>query len=70
MQQRQSIANGSSWFKSSYSGGSGTECVEAGFLGDHRTAVRDSKQPGGPVLTFTDRAWEAFLGGVKARDGH
>jgi hypothetical protein len=40
------------WIKSSYSNGSGPDCVEimriaGGF------AVRDSKNPDGPVLRFT-----------------
>ncbi|MEU6078454.1 DUF397 domain-containing protein [Micromonospora sp. NPDC047074] len=26
--------------------------------------VRDSKDPHGPALTFTARAWSAFVGGV------
>ncbi|WP_433519999.1 DUF397 domain-containing protein [Nonomuraea sp. CA-143628] len=28
-------------------------------------AVRDSKDRGGPLLTFTPGEWRAFLGGVK-----
>jgi hypothetical protein len=28
-------------------------------------AVRDSKNPDGPVLTFTTREWKAFREGVK-----
>lgn len=58
------------WFKSSHSGAQGLECVEAAFLRGHRTAVRDSKEPGGPVLTFTAEAWRTFLDGVKAGGGH
>lgn len=27
--------------------------------------VRDSKDPDGPVLRFTRREWEAFLGGIE-----
>jgi hypothetical protein len=52
------------WFKSSYSGGNG--CVEVAFL-EADIAVRDSKDPGGPVLRFTPDEWKAFLAG--ARDG-
>jgi hypothetical protein len=63
--QRQSIGGGDGWFTSSYSGGSGTECVETAY-GPERVAVRDSKDAGGPVLTFAAGAWETFLGGVKA----
>jgi hypothetical protein len=39
-------------------------CVEVAILGD-RVAVRDAKDRAGPVLVFTDREWEAFVGGVR-----
>jgi hypothetical protein len=39
-------------------------CVEVALL-DGRIAVRDSKDKGGPVLLFTAREWEAFVGGVR-----
>jgi hypothetical protein len=32
---------------------------------DNRIAVRDSKDRSGPVLLFTPREWEAFVGGVR-----
>jgi len=38
-------------------------CVEV-FIGEDGVGVRDSKDPGGPVLQFTDAEWEAFLQGV------
>ncbi|MER6504259.1 DUF397 domain-containing protein [Streptomyces sp. NPDC001455] len=48
------------WFKSSYSGGSGTECVEvadlAGVIG-----VRDSKRPEEPRVTVRRSTWAEFL---------
>ncbi|AEW95750.1 MULTISPECIES: DUF397 domain-containing protein [Streptomycetaceae] len=52
------------WFKSSYSGGSGTECVEAAVLTEGM-AVRDSKDPEGPVLTFAPGAWADFLDAIR-----
>jgi hypothetical protein len=52
------------WRKSSHSGANG--CVEV-LHGDDQVAVRDSKDPSGPVLRFTPREWRAFLAGV--RDG-
>ena len=52
------------WRKSSRSGLNG--CVEVAVVGD-RVAVRDSKDPGGPVLLFTAHEWGSFLGAV--RDG-
>lgn len=53
-----------SWKKSTRSNGSG-ECVETARLEGGSQAVRDSKNPDGPVLTFTADEWCAFVGGVK-----
>ncbi|MEV6383767.1 DUF397 domain-containing protein [Streptomyces sp. NPDC051773] len=52
------------WFKSSYSGGSGTECVEASF-GQGAAAVRDSKDQSMPWLTFSDKAWFDFIAAIQ-----
>ncbi|MFD5060264.1 DUF397 domain-containing protein [Streptomyces sp. NPDC058394] len=52
------------WFKSSYSGANTTECVEAAHL-PQATAVRDSKNPDGPVLTFGNASWAGFLTAVR-----
>ncbi|MET8000520.1 DUF397 domain-containing protein [Nonomuraea glycinis] len=54
------------WRKSSHSG-SGDNCVEVAALPGGGQAVRDSKSPDGPVLTFTPGEWNAFIEGV--RDG-
>jgi len=51
------------WIKSTRSGSNG-QCVEARDRGD-AIDVRDSKNPTGPMLTFTLAEWEAFIGGVK-----
>ncbi|MFJ5773582.1 DUF397 domain-containing protein [Streptomyces sp. NPDC093094] len=48
------------WFKSSYSGGSGTECVEAA-LTPTTVLVRDSKRTGGPLLSVGSLAWSQFV---------
>ncbi|GAA5203145.1 DUF397 domain-containing protein [Streptomyces thinghirensis] len=48
------------WFKSSYSGGSGTECVECAYA-PHRTLIRDSKRSSGPVLSVGTEAWRLFV---------
>jgi hypothetical protein len=51
------------WRKSTSSESNG--CVEVAFVGD-QVAIRDSKDRSGPVLQFTHKEWEAFLGGVRA----
>ncbi|MEU1204210.1 DUF397 domain-containing protein [Nocardia sp. NPDC005825] len=47
------------WFKSSYSE-TGGQCVEVAFLDTDAVAVRDSKAPTGPALTFTPAQWTTF----------
>jgi len=52
------------WKKSRRSGPNGGSCVE---VRRHNRAIqiRDSKDPHGPVLTFTPKEWTAFVGGAK-----
>ncbi|MFD3786706.1 DUF397 domain-containing protein [Streptomyces cyaneofuscatus] len=45
--------------KSSYSEPNG-ECVEVARNIPTTVAVRDSKRPGGPVVTLGPAAWDAF----------
>jgi hypothetical protein len=47
------------WRKASFSN-NGAGCVELAML-DHATAVRDSKHPAGPILTFPAPSFRAFL---------
>jgi hypothetical protein len=49
------------WHKSSYSGGSGGDCLETADPHATLVPVRDSKHPSGRVLLFTAPAWSAFL---------
>jgi Domain of unknown function (DUF397) len=51
------------WRKSSYSGGNG-ECVEFAVPDTTSVAVRDSKDPEGPSLSFSADAWAAFVADV------
>jgi hypothetical protein len=46
------------WRKSSQSNANG--CVEVAVV-DAEVAIRDSKDPDGPVLVFASHEWEAFL---------
>ncbi|MGI5394698.1 DUF397 domain-containing protein [Streptomyces sp. CA-251251] len=48
------------WFKSSYSGGNATECVEASFM-PSGVLIRDSKRQDGPRLSVSAEAWHRFL---------
>ncbi|MER7397122.1 DUF397 domain-containing protein [Streptomyces sp. NPDC000151] len=54
-----------SWTKSSYSGGNGA-CVEIAVPTTEAIAVRDSKNPDGPRLTFDTAAWSTFVTEVGA----
>ncbi|WP_275557627.1 DUF397 domain-containing protein [Streptomyces sp. 5-6(2022)] len=53
------------WRKSSYSNGSGGNCIEMVELESGGTAVRDSKDPGGPVIGVSHRAWADFVAAVR-----
>ncbi|MEV7206341.1 MULTISPECIES: DUF397 domain-containing protein [unclassified Streptomyces] len=49
------------WFKSSYSGAEGGQCVEVA-TSRQAVHVRDSKIVTGPALTVTPTTWTAFTG--------
>lgn len=59
------------WRTSSYSGGNGGQCVEVATVNGRQSEpdgvclVRDSKDPGGPVLAFGPGQWRLFTAGVK-----
>ncbi|MFJ6123111.1 DUF397 domain-containing protein [Streptomyces sp. NPDC092129] len=53
------------WFKSTYSGSEGGECLEVAFASDDfgtdpAVHIRDSKNPTGPIFTVSPEAWAAF----------
>jgi hypothetical protein len=58
---------GAVWRKSSYSSANGGNCVEVARNLPGVVAVRDSKDPDGPALTFSPAQWQAFTAAV--RDG-
>ncbi|MER5552872.1 DUF397 domain-containing protein [Streptomyces sp. NPDC002793] len=47
------------WFKSTYSGGGGDNCVEVA-ISPEAVLVRDSKDTQGHALTVSFHAWSAF----------
>jgi hypothetical protein len=51
------------WRKSSYSSGSGGQCVEVG--GNGGILVRDTTNRDGGTLTFNAEAWETFTASIK-----
>ncbi|WP_326560170.1 DUF397 domain-containing protein [Micromonospora sp. NBC_01796] len=51
---------GAIWHKSSRSGAEGN-CVEVADNLPHLVAVRDSKDPDGPILVFSPGPWSRFL---------
>ncbi|MEV4333210.1 DUF397 domain-containing protein [Streptomyces sp. NPDC049597] len=53
------------WLKSSYSDGSGGNCVEVATAHPGIVPVRDSKNPDGPRLVFPAAAWSAFVTNLK-----
>jgi len=48
------------WRKATHSGDNGGNCVEVAPA-DTQIAVRDSKDPNGPTLTFSTPHWREFL---------
>ncbi|WP_051711721.1 DUF397 domain-containing protein [Spirillospora albida] len=55
------------WRKSSHSNSDIEECVEVAQA-QQVVAVRDSKDPDGPVLTFAPHAWTALICAIKTPD--
>jgi hypothetical protein len=53
------------WRKSSHSSSQAAECVEVA-RGARAVAVRDSKDPDGPVLAVERLAWGRLLAAIKA----
>ncbi|MEU1185947.1 DUF397 domain-containing protein [Streptomyces sp. NPDC005820] len=55
------------WRKSSYSGDQGGDCVEIAET-PSTVAVRDSKNPAGPILALRPAAFSAFLAWTTAAE--
>jgi hypothetical protein len=54
------------WRKSTYSGNGGSDCVEVARNLPGVVAVRDSKNPGGPVLTVSTDEWASFITSLRS----
>lgn len=54
------------WRKASRSSSNGGNCVEVARNLRDAVAVRDSKNPDGPVLTVAPAGWQDFIADVKA----
>jgi hypothetical protein len=52
-------------WRKSHRSNDGGNCVEIADNMPGVVAVRDSNNPGGPVLVFTLTEWHAFVAGVK-----
>jgi hypothetical protein len=61
---KESTPLGAHWRKSSYSSQNGN-CVEVATNLPGSVAVRDSKDPYGPVLTFPPAGWRIFVAAVQ-----
>jgi hypothetical protein len=55
------------WKKSSRSTPQGGNCVEVRRAEHGDIQVRDSKDPGGSVLTFSPEDWHTFINRAKTR---
>ncbi|MGP2437934.1 DUF397 domain-containing protein [Streptomyces sp. JW3] len=67
MASRRDDLSDARWRKSSYSNGSGGNCVEVAHGVPGLVPVRDSKVPDGHVLLLTAPAWAPFITALKAR---
>jgi Domain of unknown function (DUF397) len=54
------------WRKSSYSGNGGGDCVEVARNLPGVVAVRDSKNPDGPILIISKDEWASFITRVRS----
>jgi len=56
------------WRKSSYSN-SGANCVEVAKTRSGKVAVRDSRNPGAGLLSFSPDEWQVFVAKVRTVKG-
>jgi hypothetical protein len=56
------------WHKSTFSNGTGGNCVEVARNLPGVVAIRDSKQPEGPKLIIQADEWRAFVAGIRHKN--
>ncbi|GHG90786.1 DUF397 domain-containing protein [Streptomyces lanatus] len=61
------ILTGIQWRKSTYSGDQGGDCIEIAGM-TTAVAIRDSKNPAGPILTIEPATFTAFLAWTTAAE--
>jgi hypothetical protein len=49
------------WRKSTYSGDQGGQCLEVAHTPEVAVAIRDSKNPAGPILTLDPATFTTFI---------
>jgi hypothetical protein len=59
---------GARWQKSSFSGNGNNNCVEMAPLPTGEIAVRNSRDPNGPTLIYTQTEVEALIRGARKGD--
>ena len=59
---------GARWQKSSFSGNGNNNCVEVASLPTGEIAVRNSRDPNGPTLIYTQTEVEALIRGARNGD--
>ncbi|HEY8987199.1 MAG TPA: DUF397 domain-containing protein [Streptomyces sp.] len=61
---------GAAWFKSSYSGSDQSTCVEVADVRRDfdQVAIRDSKNPHGPVILLGTAPFASLIGHVRSAD--
>ncbi|GGW74707.1 hypothetical protein GCM10010503_60460 [Streptomyces lucensis JCM 4490] len=58
--RQHSSSDNLAWFKSSYSGSQGGDCLEVATT-PATVHVRDSKSPTGPTLALSPSTWREFV---------
>jgi hypothetical protein len=60
------VSSNLTWVKSSYSGSQGGNCIEVARNLPGTVAVRDSKDPHGPILVLSRDQWASFTARLQA----